>query len=61
MWPTTAAISLVCAKAAALVAITKIILLFSSPTENLRCCSPLVQSESWLVRRSTSTSNSRVW
>ena len=44
MWPTTAAIGPVCAKAAALAAIMKIILLFSSPTENLRCCAPRIES-----------------
>ena len=61
MWPTTAAIGLVCAKAAASAAIAKIILLFPSPTENLRCCSLRVESGSWLVRQSTGTGNSRLW
>ena len=60
MWPTTAAIGLVRAKAAASAATAKIILLFPSP-ENLRCCSPRVESGSWLVRRSTGTGNSRLW
>ena len=61
MWPTTAVIGLVCAKAAASAAIAKIILLFPSPTENLRCCAPRVESGGELVRQSTSTSYSRSW
>ena len=61
MWPTTAAIGLVCANAAASAAIAKIILLFPSPTENLPCCSLRVESGSWLVRRSTGTGDSRLW